>query len=199
MRIPHQHPLIPAGRCQPAAGTEQTPIDARGELGVAVHDAKLGTDGNGVRSKLLLGGRAVGPDADRHVVTGAGEHIASVGTPRQAADGVLVAGKNGGWSAGRVAQVEGADDTVDACRSDDRVAVLVPVVRQNFRWHGTAEGLACREEWQRGPGPLRRRMGRDDGRQVVLGRHWCAQVEDANVRVGRDARDDGGVGRREAG
>lgn len=119
-----------------------------------------------------------------------------MGAPGDLADGVVVAVQEG-QGRGGVADVEGADDAVDAGGGDEVGAVLVPVV---------GEGLAGLEGGAVGAerGDLARRLGegrvdRDAGDEVVGGGGGGAQVEDPQVRVGGDGGEDRGGVRGEGG
>lgn len=129
--IPQQDPLVPARRGHPAASTKQTPINARHELGVPVHDTHLRPRaGCRHRSLRLIGG--VVPQSHRHVVAGADQDVAGVRAPRQSPHGVLMSGHDGEWPAVGVANVKCSDHAVDAAGRDDGVAVFVPVVGEDF-------------------------------------------------------------------
>lgn len=198
--IPQENPLVPPHGGHPPAHAEEAPVHARDELGVPVHDAELGAQPRAhARVVILLlprHRRAVVPQAHRHVVARAHEDVAGVGAPGEPADGVLVPLHDRGRAGGGVADVEGAYDPVDACRGDDAVVVLVPVVGEDLgggRGGGSGEGLG---------GGGRRRRGRVHGYggdEVVLCRGRGAQVVDAEVGVGRDGRDEGRVGGAERG
>lgn len=156
-----------------------------------VHDAHLLADTRAVawtRDDGPLRG-AVVPQAHRHVVAGADEDVAGVGTPRDLADGVLVALHEGQGPAVGAANVKGADDAVDAGRGDDGVVVLVPVVREELRGRGAAAHAAAG----------RRRVHGHRRDQMVLGGRGRAQVKEAQVRVGGDGGYQGRVGGAERG
>lgn len=98
-------------------------------------------------------------------------------TPADAAHSVFVAGQDGDGALLRGADVEGADDAVDARRRDDGVAVLVPVVGEGFAG-GDADGGGGAHAG------FLRRVDRDVEREVVCCARWGAQVEDPEVGVG---------------
>lgn len=152
-----------------------------------VHDAELhaGPDGR-IFGPYSGHGGPVGPEADRHVVAGADEHVAGVRAPGQPADGVVVA-RHDGRRAGRGgADVEGADHAVHAARGHHGVIVLVPVVGQDLGGHG--RGREARRQRRR-----RRGVYGDLVDQVVLCVDGRPEIEDAQVRVGRDGGYDIGV------
>lgn len=161
-----------------------------------VHDAHLLAD-PGAGGGLAVRG-AVVPEAHRHVVAGADEDVAGVRTPGELADGVLVALHEGHGPAGGVANVKGAQDAVYAAGGDDGVVVLVPVVGEDLGGRAAAGGHGGGRVGHAGLGAAGAVDG--DGRdEVVLCRGRGAQVEEADVRVGRDGGDEGRVGRAEGG
>lgn len=166
--IPQQHSLIPADRGHPASHTKQTPVHARDELCMTVHDAHLLADPGAARPCDGTHRGAVVPQADRHVVAGADENVAGVWAPGDLADGVLVALHEGQGPAVRVANIKGADDAVDAGGGDDGVVVLVPVVGEELRGGGAAAHAAGRR---------RRGVHGDRGDEMVLGGRGRAQVK----------------------
>lgn len=99
-----------------------------------------------------------------------------MGTPRQPADGVLVALHDSKRSACWISNIKCAQDSINAARRNHGVPVLVPVVREDLsrRTRGT-DGHAGLGGW---------RMDRDGGGEVVLGRRRSSEVEDAEVGVG---------------
>lgn len=114
--------------------------------------------------------------------------------PGQLPNSVLVAKHGGEGALRRVADVKGADDPVHAGGGHDGIVVLVPVVCQDLGRGGGRVGIT------RGEGDAgRRRVDGDGGYQVVLGRGWGAEVEDAKMRVRGDGGDEGGVGWAEGG
>lgn len=173
--IPQQNPLVPAGRGHPAAGAKQTPVDTGNKLGVSVHDAHLRA-GLRRRHRPLRLVRGVVPQPHRHVVAGADQDVARMGTPGQPAHGILVAVHDGQRPAVRIADVKRSNQPVDAAGGDDGVAVLVPVVCEDFRGRRTR---------RHGAGMAGRRVDGDGGGEVVFGGGGHAEVEYAEMRVGR--------------
>jgi hypothetical protein len=129
--IPQQYPLIPASRSHPATSTKQTPINTCHKLRMPVHDTHLCTRSGSWHGPLRLVGGIV-PESHRHVVAGADEDVACVRAPRQSPHGVLVSRHERERPAVGIAYVECSDHTVDAAGGDDGVAVLVPVVSEDF-------------------------------------------------------------------
>lgn len=146
---------------------------------MSIHDAQLVTRlGPGQGARRLS--RPVVPQPHRHVVAPADEDVARMRAPRQSPNGVLMPVHQAQRTGCGVANVKGANDAVHAARGHDGVVVLVPVVREDFS--GRAAGREARVD--AGLGACR--VDGDRGHEVVLGRGRGAQVEDAEVRVGRD-------------
>ena len=98
-------------------------------------------------------------------------------TPRHFPDRVVVAGKNSDGSVLRAADVESADQAVDARGGDDAVAVFVPVVGEGFGGGDAGRG--------RHSGPCEGRGVEGNAEREVVGcRGGGAEVEDAEMRVG---------------
>ena len=74
------------------------------------------------------------------------------------------------------ADIEGADDAVDAGGGDDGVAVFVPIVCQGFGgWSSACVGVESRF--------LLRGVDWDADREVVRDGGGCAEVEESEVGV----------------
>lgn len=174
-----------------------------------VHDAQLAAGPHTPRHGRVVDrtdSTPVGPHAHRHVVARADEHVARVRAPRDAAHGELVARQQRQRPAVRLAQIEGADDAVDARRRYEAVRrVLVPVVGEDLGRLGRREvlWLCCLlrlrkiarvgcwwEEMGAGGGGL---VHRNVGDEVVLCGGGGSEVEDAEARVGGDGGEEGGV------
>jgi hypothetical protein len=96
-----------------------------------------------------------------------------------------------GQGGGVVPDVERADEAVDAGGGDGVGAVLVPVVGEGFgglEGGGWTIGADWVDVWGFGEGCV----DGDRGDEVVCGRCGGAEVEDAEVGVGGDGRQDGG-------
>ena len=203
--IPHQHPLIPPATRAPPLGPKQAPIQADHELRMRVHAPQLSRATRLRRNQpLRLRPRPrpdrapVAPHAHRHVVARAQQHVRQVRAPRHAAHRIIMARQHGERAgprfascprsrrglvaAARAADVERAYRAIDAGDRDDPFAVLVPVVRQ--RLGGRVVRGVVRGERQDAAGG---------------GRGGCAQVEEAQVRVGGDGGEQGGGVRAEGG
>ena len=118
--IPYTEPLVPAAASSPALTAKHAPINASDELGMSAHAAELSWS-----FALIV---AVTPDAAGHIVAGAEKKVRQMRTPSNLAHCVFVALKELERTS-RLPDVEGADNTVDACRCDDCAAVLIPVMR----------------------------------------------------------------------
>lgn len=177
--VPQENPLVPTHGRYPSAHAKEAPVDADGELRVPVHDAELhaGLYGRGgvLRPRH---GRSVRPQPDRHVVTRTDQDIARVRAPRQPSDRVVVPHHDRRRAGRRASDVKRPYRPVHAAGRDHRVVVLVPVVCEDLGRH----------RWWCQPGRQRHRgrgMHGDLIHEVVLRIYRCAQVEDAQVRVGR--------------
>lgn len=114
--------------------------------------------------------------------------------PRQLAHGILVALHERHWPAGRVPDVECAQDAVDATRRDDGIVVLVPVVCEDLGRRAAACHVWVDAGWCAAGG-----VDGDGGYEVVLCRGRGAEVVEAEVGVGGDGRDESWIGRAEGG
>lgn len=193
LSVPDQNPLIPTTTRRPPLGTKQAPIHARHKLSMRTHAPQLPAlpaATHGVPADAE--GRPVRPHTAGHVVGGGEQDVGQVRRPGELADGVLVAGEQRERRAG-VADVEGADDAVDARGGDDVGAVLVPVVGEGFGGLEGGAGGAVAADGADGAGGLGEgRVDGDRGDEVVGGGGGAAQVEDAEVGVGGDGGEDGG-------
>lgn len=135
-------------------------------------------------------GAPVRPHPTRHVVARAEQNVRQVRRPRYPAHGVLVAWQHGDGARGRHPDVEGADRAVDAGGRDDRVAVLVPVVREGFRGR---QAHGCGGAHTR----FRRRVDRHAHGEVVACACGGAEIKDAQVAVRGDAAEYTGTVRAE--
>ena len=151
--IPHQQPFIPTDTRTPPFGTEQTPIHPHHKLGVLPHPPQFPPSSKRhripsslqVRQTLLLltidpQSTPIRPNPTSHIIARAQQHIAQVRAPCHFPDRILMAREHGHGPLSGVADVEDADEAVDACGCDELGAVLVPVVGQDFRRGNMLEG-----------------------------------------------------------
>lgn len=97
-------------------------------------------------------------------------------------------------AAGRVANVKRPDGAVHPAGGDDSVRVFVPIVREGFVRDGTRVGGAVGEAGEDGGlGYGRGGVDRNLGDEVVFCVDRSAEVEQAEVGIGADAGDEGGV------
>jgi len=138
----------------------------------------------------------VRPDPTRHIVARAQQQIRQMRAPADLPHRVIMAGQHHDGPLRRGADVEGADEPVDAGGGDGAGPVFVPVVREGLggrRGGGVGHGGGFVEGWGWWG------MDGDGEGEVVGGGGRGAQVEDAQVRVGRDGGEDRGRVWREGG
>ena len=96
-----------------------------------------------------------------------------------------MAGEDGDGARSRVPNVKSANKAVDASSCDNGISVFVPIVSQTLgRWY--CHGCWCSHA-DFGRGVDRYRLY-----EVVRRGCWSSEVEDAEVAVGADAREDAG-------
>ena len=176
--IPNTQPLIPPHTRRPPFLPKHAPINPNRKLRMPSHPPHL---------PPLPPLPPIIPHPTRHIIARAQQRPRQMRTPRHPPNRILMPRHHAQGALPRGADVECADEAVDACSGDDGGAVFVPVVGEGFRRGGGAGVKA--NTWGR---LLWGGVDWDFEGEVVGGGGGGAEVEEAEVRVGGDGGEEGG-------
>lgn len=139
--IPHHHPLIPPRTRTPPLRSKQTPVHPRHKLRMPSHSPHLPSSPKHHRilQHILLPRwypvphrASIRPHTTRHIITRTQQDITQMRTPTNPPHRILMPRQHRNRPRARHPYIKRADHPVHARRRNNRVPVLVPVVRERL-------------------------------------------------------------------